>query len=273
MDIELRNISEGTAIALFAEAAKKLQKEKDDEIKSLKGNIESLKQQKADLDKSVREKDNEIKILRGNIESLEKENETLENQKADLDKDNNDKEQSLDILKSKLKENRLCSVKRELTRLEVALKESLESVTENDFADFIKEIKDGIHETVQRNSMEDIGVDFKVSSGWLAKLASLYWWGTEEHVSHCLPEPLRKEANLIKTFEFFLNYLSETGININIPSCGFSYNIEKYGQELDGNSETFKRLFPMCKLDEDVLCQISKLSCNDENGRCILFKN
>ena len=268
------------------------------EVERLTGANSTLRNENSDLEDHLQKEKTETDNLKQKIGDLQQEvehltgaNSTLRNENSDLEDRLQKERTETDDLKQKIgdlqqkverltdanstlqKEKEKCfitSTKSKLKKLEATLDKSLKTLGENNFADFIKQMKKGLHETIEESAIkDDIDYYLKLKNGWLTNLASLYWWGFEERLSSFLPESLRSSSNLIEAFKDFLNYLHDNGYKISLPSGSLSATIDNYDYDPDCRPDIFKRLFPEFKPDTAIFCQISKLSFNDEKGKCI----
>ena len=124
----------------------------------------------------------------------------------------------------------------------------------------------------EEQTISDITLKIVSKNGWLAKLTSIRWWSKAISVKNDLPTSLQDGSGFHVSFCNLQHLLKENGVDILIPTCDFSSNIDNYKVDYD-EVTIIKDLFPAYIPKSYVLCEINYVSFNGNMGKCIGYKS
>ena len=124
----------------------------------------------------------------------------------------------------------------------------------------------------EEQTISDITLKIVSKNGWLAKLTSIRWWSKAISVKNDLPTSLQEGSGFYFSFCNLQHLLKENGVDILIPTCDFSSNIDNYKVDYD-EVTIIKDLFPAYIPKSYVLCEINYVSFNGNMGKCIGYKS
>ena len=124
----------------------------------------------------------------------------------------------------------------------------------------------------EEQTISDITLKIVSKNGWLAKLTSIRWWSKAISVKNDLPTSLQEGTGFYFSFCNLQHLLKENGVDILIPTCDFSSNIDNYKVDYD-EVTIIKDLFPAYIPKSYVLCEINYVSFNGNMGKCIGYKS
>ena len=124
----------------------------------------------------------------------------------------------------------------------------------------------------EEQTISDITLKIVSKNGWLAKLTSIRWWSKAISVKNELPTSLQEGSGFYFSFCNLQHLLKENGVDILIPTCDFSSNIDNYKVDYD-EVTIIKDLFPAYIPKSYVLCEINYVSFNGNMGKCIGYKS
>ena len=288
MNITFNDLSESQSLSLLAEVIKcqqcdldKSSSEKlriEQELEKVKSTLESFggkereyKEQIAQLEKSCNDcRESNKKLTAENKELSTKVNKISE----EITEGTTIKEQLASekrALEAEVEFAKLFCYENLLSVISSILSDVHEQVTDEAWRTFIHGIANEIDEAInQKSKLNDAIFNALRKNGWLTKLASLYWWCEEGHVSDKVPMQISKSIALHNSFDALVRFFNSCGKNITLPNKDFSDSIEKY--QIDHQSQPiFRTLFPGFEMPADsefILCEISFLAINGGDGKC-----
>ena len=269
-------------------------KELEEKLAEQQGKYQTLETEKKDFESKLTEQE-------GMYQKLEKENkeleeklaeqqgkcQTLEAEKKDfesklteqegicqkLDADKVSVERSYAELQKQQDEAQTRRLIEAIKSLSQMLQYSLGTSLSPKWLEYLGGIKSDIDKFItEEQTISDITLKIVSKNGWLAKLTSIRWWSKAISVKNDLPTSLQKGSGFYFSFCNLQHLLKENGVDILIPTCDFSSNIDNYKVDYD-EVTIIKDLFPAYIPKSYVLCEINYVSFNGNMGKCIGYKS
>ena len=269
-------------------------KELEEKLAEQQGKYQTLETEKKDFESKLTEQE-------GMYQKLEKENkeleeklaeqqgkcQTLEAEKKDfesklteqegicqkLDADKVSVERSYAELQKQQDEAQTRRLIEAIKSLSQMLQYSLGTSLSPKWLEYLGGIKSDIDKFItEEQTISDITLKIVSKNGWLAKLTSIRWWSKAISVKNDLPTSLQEGSGFHVSFCNLQHLLKENGVDILIPTCDFSSNIDNYKVDYD-EVTIIKDLFPAYIPKSYVLCEINYVSFNGNMGKCIGYKS
>ena len=269
-------------------------KELEEKLAEQQGKYQTLETEKKDFESKLTEQE-------GMYQKLEKENkeleeklaeqqgkcQTLEAEKKDfesklteqegicqkLDADKVSVERSYAELQKQQDEDKSRRLIEGIKSLSQMLQYSLGTSLSPKWLEYLGGIKSDIDKFItEEQTISDITLKIVSKNGWLAKLTSIRWWSKAISVKNDLPTSLQEGSGFYFSFCNLQHLLKENGVDILIPTCDFSSNIDNYKVDYD-EVTIIKDLFPAYIPKSYVLCEINYVSFNGNMGKCIGYKS
>ena len=269
-------------------------KELEEKLAEQQGKYQTLETEKKDFESKLTEQE-------GMYQKLEKENkeleeklaeqqgkcQTLEAEKKDfesklteqegicqkLDADKVSVERSYAELQKQQDEAQTRRLIEAIKSLSQMLQYSLGTSLSPKWLEYLGGIKSDIDKFItEEQTISDITLKIVSKNGWLAKLTSIRWWSKAISVKNDLPTSLQEGSGFYFSFCNLQHLLKENGVDILIPTCDFSSNIDNYKVDYD-EVTIIKDLFPAYIPKSYVLCEINYVSFNGNMGKCIGYKS
>ena len=227
-------------------------KELEEKLAEQQGKYQTLEAEKKDFESKLTEQE-------GICEKLYADKASVERSYAELQKQQDE-----------AKTRRLIEAIKSLSQM---LQYSLGSSLSPKWLEYLGGIKSDIDKFItEEQTISDITLKIVTKNGWLAKLTSIRWWSKAISVKNDLPTSLQEGSGFYFSFCNLQHLLKENGVDILIPACDFSSNIDNYKVDYD-EVTIIKDLFPAYIPKSYVLCEINYVSFNGNMGKCIGYKS
>ena len=227
-------------------------KELEEKFAEQKGKYQTLEAEKKDIESKLTEQE-------GICQKLDADKVSIESSYAELQKQQDED-----------KSRRLIEAIKSLSQM---LQYSLGTSLSPKWLEYLGGIKSDIDKFItEEQTISDITLKIVSKNGWLAKLTSIRWWSKAISVKNDLPTSLQEGSGFYFSFCNLQHLLKENGVDILIPTCDFSSNIDNYKVDYD-EVTIIKDLFPAYIPKSYVLCEINYVSFNGNMGKCIGYKS
>lgn len=227
-------------------------KELEEKLAEQQGKYQTLEAEKKDFESKLTEQE-------GICEKLYADKASVERSYAELQKQQDE-----------AKTRRLIEAIKSLSQM---LQYSLGTSLSPKWLEYLGGIKSDIDKFItEEQTISDITLKIVSKNGWLAKLTSIRWWSKAISVKNDLPTSLQEGSGFYFSFCNLQHLLKENGVDILIPACDFSSNIDNYKVDYD-EVTIIKDLFPAYIPKSYVLCEINYVSFNGNMGKCIGYKS
>ena len=227
-------------------------KELEKKLAEQQGKYQTLEAEKINFESKLTEQEEICQKLEADIVSVE-------NSYAELKKQ-----------QEEAKTRRLLEAIKSLSQM---LQYSLGTSLSPKWLEYLGGIKSDIDKFItEEQTISDITLKIVSKNGWLAKLTSIRWWSKAISVKNDLPTSLQEGSGFHVSFCNLQHLLKENGVDILIPTCDFSSNIDNYKVDYD-EVTIIKDLFPAYIPKSYVLCEINYVSFNGNMGKCIGYKS
>ena len=227
-------------------------KELEEKFAEQKGKYQTLEAEKKDIESKLTEQE-------GICQKLDADKVSIESSYAELQKQQDED-----------KSRRLIEAIKSLSQM---LQYSLGTSLSPKWLEYLGGIKSDIDKFItEEQTISDITLKIVSKNGWLAKLTSIRWWSKAISVKNDLPTSLQEGSGFYFAFCNLQHLLKENGVDILIPTCDFSSNIDNYKVDYD-EVTIIKDLFPAYIPKSYVLCEINYVSFNGNMGKCIGYKS
>lgn len=115
--------------------------------------------------------------------------------------------------------------------------------------------------------IDELCVDLFAPEGTMSKIVTLIWWLNNDDTRAELFEMLNNDMHLKVSLEQVVFVFSLFGYKIAVPSTSFGDKIAGYGL-YENSKSCIKRIFPDIEIKSPSLCEIYKISYNDNKGLC-----
>ena len=282
--------SESRSIHLLTEVVECLQLEKIElnekflTLNSKKNNVEIQLAEQVEkcqlLEAEKKELEEKLAEQQGKYQTLEAENKNFESKLTEqegicqkLDADKVSVERSYAELQKQQDEAQTRRLIEAIKSLSQMLQYSLGTSLSPKWLEYLGGIKSDIDKFItEEQTISDITLKIVSKNGWLAKLTSIRWWSKAISVKNDLPTSLQEGSGFYFSFCNLQHLLKENGVDILIPTCDFSSNIDNYKVDYD-EVTIIKDLFPAYIPKSYVLCEINYVSFNGNMGKCIGYKS
>ena len=227
-------------------------KELEEKLAEQQGKYQTLEAEKKDIESKLTEQE-------GICQKLDADKVSVESSYAELQKQQDE-----------AKTRRLIEAIKSLSQM---LQYSLGTSLSPKWLEYLGGIKSDIDKFItEEQTISDITLKIVSKNGWLAKLTSIRWWSKAISVKNDLPTSLQEGSGFYFSFCNLQHLLKENGVDILIPTCDFSSNIDNYKVDYD-EVTIIKDLFPAYIPKSYVLCEINYVSFNGNMGKCIGYKS
>ena len=282
--------SESRSIHLLTEVVECLQLEKIElnekflTLNSKKNNVEIQLAEQVEkcqlLEAEKKELEEKLAEQQGKYQTLEAEKKNFESKLTEqegicqkLDADKVSVERSYAELQKQQDEAQTRRLIEAIKSLSQMLQYSLGTSLSPKWLEYLGGIKSDIDKFItEEQTISDITLKIVSKNGWLAKLTSIRWWSKAISVKNDLPTSLQEGSGFHVSFCNLQHLLKENGVDILIPTCDFSSNIDNYKVDYD-EVTIIKDLFPAYIPKSYVLCEINYVSFNGNMGKCIGYKS
>ena len=282
--------SESRSIHLLTEVVECLQLEKIElnekflTLNSKKNNVEIQLAEQVEkcqlLEAEKKELEEKLAEQQGQYQTLEAEKKNFESKLTEqegicqkLDADKVSVERSYAELQKQQDEAQTRRLIEAIKSLSQMLQYSLGTCLSPKWLEYLGGIKSDIDKFItEEQTISDITLKIVSKNGWLAKLTSIRWWSKAISVKNDLPTSLQEGSGFYFSFCNLQHLLKENGVDILIPTCDFSSNIDNYKVDYD-EVTIIKDLFPAYIPKSYVLCEINYVSFNGNMGKCIGYKS
>ena len=282
--------SESRSIHLLTEVVECLQLEKIElnekflTLNSKKNNVEIQLAEQVEkcqlLEAEKKELEEKLAEQQGKYQTLEAENKNFESKLTEqegicqkLYADKVSIESSYAELQKQQDEDKSRRLIEAIKSLSQMLQYSLGTSLSPKWLEYLGGIKSDIDKFItEEQTISDITLKIVSKNGWLAKLTSIRWWSKAISVKNDLPTSLQEGSGFYVSFCNLQHLLKENGVDILIPTCDFSSNIDNYKVDYD-EVTIIKDLFPAYIPKSYVLCEINYVSFNGNMGKCIGYKS
>lgn len=282
--------SESRSIHLLTEVVECLQLEKIElnekflTLNNKKNNVEIqlaeqvekcqlLEAEKKELEEKLAEQQGRYQILEAEKKDFESKLTEQEGICQKLYADKVSVERSYAELQQQQDEAKTRSLIEAIKSLSQMLQYSLGTSLSPKWLEYLGRIKSDIDKFItEEQTISDITLKIVSKNGWLAKLTSIRWWSKAISVKNDLPTSLQEGSGFYFSFCNLQHLLKENGVDILIPTCDFSSNIDNYKVDYD-EVTIIKDLFPAYIPKSYVLCEINYVSFNGNMGKCIGYKS
>ena len=282
--------SESRSIHLLTEVVECLELEKIElnekflTLNSKKNNVEIqlaeqvekcqlLEAEKKELEKKLAEQQGKYQTLEAKKKDIESKLTEQEGICQKLDADKVSIESSYAELQKQQDEDKSRRLIEAIKSLSQMLQYSLGTSLSPKWLEYLGGIKSDIDKFItEEQTISDITLKIVSKNGWLAKLTSIRWWSKAISVKNDLPTSLQEGSGFYFSFCNLQHLLKENGVDILIPTCDFSSNIDNYKVDYD-EVTIIKDLFPAYIPKSYVLCEINYVSFNGNMGKCIGYKS
>ena len=282
--------SESRSIHLLTEVVECLQLEKIElnekflTVNSKKNNVEIQLAEQVEkcqlLEAEKKELEEKLAEQQGQYQTLEAEKKNFESKLTEqegicqkLYADKVSGERSYAELQKQQDEAKTRRIIEAIKSLSQMLQYSLGTCLSPKWLEYLGGIKSDIDKFItEEQTISDITLKIVSKNGWLAKLTSIRWWSKAISVKNDLPTSLQEGSGFYFSFCNLQHLLKENGVDILIPTCDFSSNIDNYKVDYD-EVTIIKDLFPAYIPKSYVLCEINYVSFNGNMGKCIGYKS
>ena len=282
--------SESRSIHLLTEVVECLELEKIElnekflTVNSKKNNVEIQLAEQVEkcqlLEAEKKELEEKLAEQQGQYQTLEAEKKDFESKLTEqegicqkLYADKVSVERSYAELQKQQDEAKTRSLIEAIKSLSQMLQYSLGTSLSPKWLEYLGGIKSDIDKFItEEQTISDITLKIVSKNGWLAKLTSIRWWSKAISVKNDLPTSLQEGSGFYFSFCNLQHLLKENGVDILIPTCDFSSNIDNYKVDYD-EVTIIKDLFPAYIPKSYVLCEINYVSFNGNMGKCIGYKS
>ena len=227
-------------------------KELEEKFAEQQGKYQTLEAEKKDIESKLTEQE-------GICQKLDADKVSVESSYAELQKQQDEAQT-----------RRLIETIKSLSQM---LQYSLGTSLSPKWLEYLGGIKSDIDKFItEEQTISDITLKIVSKNGWLAKLTSIRWWSKAISVKNDLPTSLQDGSGFHVSFCNLQHLLKENGVDILIPTCDFSSNIDNYKVDYD-EVTIIKDLFPAYIPKSYVLCEINYVSFNGNMGKCIGYKS
>ena len=227
-------------------------KELEEKLAEQQGKYQTLETEKKDFESKLTEQEGICQKLYADKVSVERSYAELQKQQDEA------------------KTRRLIEAIKSLSQM---LQYSLGTSLSPKWLEYLGGIKSDIDKFItEEQTISDITLKIVSKNGWLAKLTSIRWWSKAISVKNDLPTSLQEGSGFYFSFCNLQHLLKENGVDILIPTCDFSSNIDNYKVDYD-EVTIIKDLFPAYIPKSYVLCEINYVSFNGNMGKCIGYKS
>ena len=227
-------------------------KELEEKLAEQQGKYQTLETEKKDFESKLTEQEGICQKLYADKVSVERSYGELQKQQDEA------------------KTRRLIEAIKSLSQM---LQYSLGTSLSPKWLEYLGGIKSDIDKFItEEQTISDITLKIVSKNGWLAKLTSIRWWSKAISVKNDLPTSLQEGSGFYFSFCNLQHLLKENGVDILIPTCDFSSNIDNYKVDYD-EVTIIKDLFPAYIPKSYVLCEINYVSFNGNMGKCIGYKS
>ena len=227
-------------------------KELEEKLAEQQGQYQTLEAEKKDFESKLTEQEGICQKLYADKVSVERSYAELQKQQDEA------------------KTRRLIEAIKSLSQM---LQYSLGTSLSPKWLEYLGGIKSDIDKFItEEQTISDITLKIVSKNGWLAKLTSIRWWSKAISVKNDLPTSLQEGSGFYFSFCNLQHLLKENGVDILIPTCDFSSNIDNYKVDYD-EVTIIKDLFPAYIPKSYVLCEINYVSFNGNMGKCIGYKS
>ena len=227
-------------------------KELEEKFAEQQGKYQTLEAEKKDIESKLTEQE-------GICQKLDADKVSVERSYAELQKQQDEAQT-----------RRLIEAIKSLSQM---LQYSLGTSLSPKWLEYLGGIKSDIDKFItEEQTISDITLKIVSKNGWLAKLTSIRWWSKAISVKNDLPTSLQDGSGFHVSFCNLQHLLKENGVDILIPTCDFSSNIDNYKVDYD-EVTIIKDLFPAYIPKSYVLCEINYVSFNGNMGKCIGYKS
>ena len=227
-------------------------KELEEKLAEQQGQYQTLEAEKKDFESKLTEQEGICQKLYADKVSVERSYAELQKQQDEA------------------KTRRLIEAIKSLSQM---LQYSLGTNLSPKWLEYLGGIKSDIDKFItEEQTISDITLKIVSKNGWLAKLTSIRWWSKAISVKNDLPTSLQEGSGFHVSFCNLQHLLKENGVDILIPTCDFSSNIDNYKVDYD-EVTIIKDLFPAYIPKSYVLCEINYVSFNGNMGKCIGYKS
>ena len=227
-------------------------KELEEKLAEQQGQYHTLEAEKQDFESKLTEQEGICQKLYADKVSVERSYAELQKQQDEA------------------KTRRLIEAIKSLSQM---LQYSLGTCLSPKWLEYLSGIKSDIDKFItEEQTISDITLKIVSKNGWLAKLTSIRWWSKAISVKNDLPTSLQEGSGFYFSFCNLQHLLKENGVDILIPTCDFSSNIDNYKVDYD-EVTIIKDLFPAYIPKSYVLCEINYVSFNGNMGKCIGYKS
>lgn len=227
-------------------------KELEEKLAEQQGKCQTLEAEKKDFESKLTEQE-------GICQKLDADKVSIESSYAELQKQQDEAQT-----------RRLIEAIKSLSQM---LQYSLGTSLSPKWLEYLGGIKSDIDKFItEEQTISDITLKIVSKNGWLAKLTSIRWWSKAISVKNDLPTSLQEGSGFHVSFCNLQHLLKENGVDILIPTCDFSSNIDNYKVDYD-EVTIIKDLFPAYIPKSYVLCEINYVSFNGNMGKCIGYKS
>ena len=227
-------------------------KELEEKLAEQQGQYQTLEAEKKDFESKLTEQEGICQKLYADKVSVERSYAELQKQQDEA------------------KTRRLIEAIKSLSQM---LQYSLGTNLSPKWLEYLGGIKSDIDKFItEEQTISDITLKIVSKNGWLAKLTSIRWWSKAISVKNDLPTSLQEGSGFYFSFCNLQHLLKENGVDILIPTCDFSSNIDNYKVDYD-EVTIIKDLFPAYIPKSYVLCEINYVSFNGNMGKCIGYKS
>ena len=229
-----------------------MNKELEEKLAEQQGKYQTLEAEKKDFESKLTEQEEMCQKLYADKVSVESSYAELQKQQDEA------------------KTRRLIEAIKSLSQM---LQYSLGTSLSPKWLEYLGGIKSDIDKFItEEQTISDITLKIVSKNGWLAKLTSIRWWSKVISVKNDLPTSLQEGSGFYFSFCNLQHLLKENGVDILIPTCDFSSNIDNYKVDYD-EVTIIKDLFPAYIPKSYVLCEINYVSFNGNMGKCIGYKS
>lgn len=266
------------------------------EIEEILQKQENLKSELESANNTITGKEQELQnvlsekaLLNSQLEGAKAKNEKFETQIGGLTKKIEEKESHLNVANSKLEvvsgqieslsQQILSLIKRNIDSIFKSLSESLATIENGDFRQYIEYIlngsedKEGLSKMKEIDSVSLFEKKNLYTDSPLTKLANICWWAQQPEIASSMLKLIPSIQVVADSGKQLFDLLSIYGHKIKLPQLGFSQKEDGSGYGMNDNVATkFGKFFVDVQLQQYTFCEIYKLNYNEQDGQC-LFVN
>ncbi len=248
-------------------------KDFESKLTEQEGMCQKLETENKELEEKLAEQQGRYQILEAEKKDFESKLTEQEGICQKLYADKVSVERSYAELQQQQDEAKTRSLIEAIKSLSQMLQYSLGTSLSPKWLEYLGRIKSDIDKFItEEQTISDITLKIVSKNGWLAKLTSIRWWSKAISVKNDLPTSLQEGSGFYFSFCNLQHLLKENGVDILIPTCDFSSNIDNYKVDYD-EVTIIKDLFPAYIPKSYVLCEINYVSFNGNMGKCIGYKS